>query len=272
MRLACGLLGGLWALSPLIDAAHPLLIGAQATAWLGVLVLLLAALPGWRTRGAAAALTVAAVLAAPLLSLPGEDQALRVATINTRLAGAEPQPLQAELAELSPDIVVLVETSPAEATAVARRLGLNVTGEIAPGARGVAVLAATDSRAEQHRDELHQMPVLGFEDLTVVGVHTAAPVNTRLADLWAADLAAVARVLSKPGAVIAAGDFNATALHPRFRGLPGEDCTLPVATWPMPVSGLHLDHVLVSGADCTGAGTFAVPGTDHRGVWADVRV
>lgn len=272
MRLACGLLGGLWALSPLIDATHPLLIGVQATAGLGVLLLVLAALPGWRTRVAAAVITVAAVFTAPLLSWSGADPDLRVATINTQVAGAESAALQAELSELSPDVVVLVETTPAEATAVAQLLGLTVTGEIAPGLRGVAVLAATDSRAEQHRDELHQMPVVEFDDLTVAGVHTAAPVNDRLAELWTEELAEVSAVLDQPGPVIAAGDFNATVLHPRFRNLPATDCTLPVPTWPMPVSGLHLDHVLLSGARCTGAGTFAVPGTDHRGVWADVAV
>lgn len=272
MRLACGLLGGFWSLSPLIDAAHPLLIGVQATAWLGLLLLVLAALPGWRTRGAAAVITVAVVLAAPLLSWPSADPDLRVAAINTQAAGAESAALQSELSELSPDVVVLVETTPAEATAVAQLLGLTVTGEIAPGLRGVAVLAATDSRAKQYRAELHQMPVVEVGDLTVAGVHTAAPINAWLAELWAEELAEVSAALDRPGPVIAAGDFNATALHPRFRNLPATDCTLPVPTWPMPVSGLHLDHVLVSGARCTGAGTFTVPGTDHRGVWADVAV
>lgn len=272
MRLTCALLGVLWALSPLIDAAHPLLIGAQATAWLGVVLMILTLLPGWRSRLLVATVIMVLVLGSPLVAFPGATSDLRVAALNTRHARADEGALHSELSALSPDIVVLSETSPAEAAGVANSLGLEVTGEIAADGHGVVVLAATTARAQQHDASFHQIPVVGLGSATVVGVHAAAPVRAGLAELWEADLTKIAAVLDQPGPVIAAGDFNATPGHPGFRNLPGQDCALPVATWPMPVSGLHLDHIVVSGAECTGAGTFAVPGTDHRGVWADVRV
>lgn len=262
----------MWMATPLIDAAHPLLIGAQATAWLGGVLLVLALLPGWRSRLLAGALALVGVLSSPLLSFPGSESDFRVAVLNTQHARAAEAVLHSELLALSPDVLVLVDTSSAEAAGVAEVLGLTVTGEIAPGGHAVAVLAATDSPAKQHPAGFHQMPSVAVAEVTVVGVHAAAPVNNLLAELWGEDLTAITAALNQPGAVIAAGDFNATVFNPRFRDLPGDDCSLPVATWPMPVSGLHLDHILVSGAECSGAGTFAVPGTDHRGVWADVVV
>lgn len=245
-------------------------IAVQATAWLGVGLLILSLLPGWRSRLLIGALALVGMLGSPLLSIPGSASDLRVATLNTQHARADEAALYTELLALSPDVVVLVETSSAEAAEVADLLGLNVTGEVASGGHAVAVLAETDTPAVQDPTGLHQMPSVALAEVTVVGVHSAAPVNGRLAELWGQDLTRVTAALAQPGAVIAAGDFNATIAHPRFRDLPGTDCTLPVFTWPMPVSGLHLDHIVVSGAKCTGAGTFAVPGTDHRGVWADV--
>lgn len=270
LRVAGGVAAALWTATPLLDVAHPLWVGLQATAWLGALLLILVLLPGWRSRVSAGVLALTAILAAPLLSSPDATSDLRVAVLNTRVERAEDPALHAELRELSPDAVVLAETTTDEAGAVAQQLGMAVTGPVAPGGHGVAVLAATSARAGQLHDGLHQMPVVPLSGATVIGVHAAAPMSPRLAELWRADLAALDRALARPGPVIAAGDFNASVLHPPFRELPGRDCTLPVPTWPMPVSVLHLDHVVVSGAECTGAGTFAVPGTDHRGVWADI--
>lgn len=271
-RLALGLLGAAWTATTLLDVAHPLWIGVQALSWLGVGMIVLALLPGWRSRAGMVGLTALGLLATPLLSVSGGAPDLRVAVLNTQIARAAQPALHEELQTLSPDVLVLVETTAAEAAEAAALLDLEVTGPVAPGGRGVAVLAAASAPAEQVREGFHQMPAVPLDGVTVVGVHTAAPLTPRLVELWGQDLAHVATALGRPGAVIAAGDFNATAAHPAFRELAGRDCTLPVPTWPMPVSGLHLDHVVVSGADCTGAGTFAVPGTDHRGVWADVAV
>ncbi|MGP6173813.1 endonuclease/exonuclease/phosphatase family protein [Corynebacterium sp. A21] len=269
-RLALALLGAAWAATALIDVAQPFWIAVQATAWLGVGLLILSLLPGWRSRLSAGALALVGLLGSPLLSIPGSASDVRVATLNSLHARAEETALHAELLALSPDIVVLVETNSAEAAAVAELLGLNLTGEVASGGHAVAVLAQTDTPAEQDPEGFHQRPSVALAEVTVIGVHSAAPINARLAELWGEDLTRVAAALERPGAVIAAGDFNATAAHPRFRDLPGTDCSLPVPTWPMPVSGLHLDHIVISGAQCSGAGTFAVPGTDHRGVWADI--
>jgi endonuclease/exonuclease/phosphatase (EEP) superfamily protein YafD len=117
---------------------------------------------------------------------------------------------------------------------------------------------------------------------TVLAVHLAAPWVQPL-DRFRDDitrLPATLRELSRgagAGAVIVAGDFNATIDMQPFRQLldegyrdAGEQAgagltrTYPSKPWRRPMIGI--DHVLVYNCTATAAGTVDVPGSDHRGL------
>lgn len=109
----------------------------------------------------------------------------------------------------------------------------------------------------------------------IVGAHLLTPIgDDRLQ--WDQQLESLGNWVDERSAagegLIIAGDFNATRAHPRFRELGVKDCTGHMAhtpTWPSQLPVLRLDHVLTNGT-CHDGGQFDVPGTDHRGIWADV--
>jgi endonuclease/exonuclease/phosphatase (EEP) superfamily protein YafD len=94
------------------------------------------------------------------------------------------------------------------------------------------------------------------------------------------DLAASARREGTP--TLFAGDFNASQDHAAFRAVLGaglqDTARLQghsrTPTWPArtaPPLGVQIDHVLVGGSfEARDVGFFALPGSDHRAVLADV--
>jgi endonuclease/exonuclease/phosphatase (EEP) superfamily protein YafD len=123
--------------------------------------------------------------------------------------------------------------------------------------------------------------------VTVTGVHPKAPVR-RNVRLWQQELAAIRSALANTdGPQVVAGDFNASRDHRPFRDLLAAgflDCAdaarrrpWPGFTWPagrwIP-SVMRLDHVLVSRGSATVSASqvIRVPGTDHRGVLAVIRL
>ncbi|MDL9937336.1 endonuclease/exonuclease/phosphatase family protein [Gordonia sp. ABSL1-1] len=119
----------------------------------------------------------------------------------------------------------------------------------------------------------------GAPGTRVLAIHPAAPLNgaTRT---WMADMDRIADHLRSlpPGRAIAAGDFNSTRDHARFRDLLDlgfADTTdqagagfLP--TYPTDRSGnrplVAIDHVIVRGFVATSVRTFHLPSSDHRAV------
>lgn len=118
--------------------------------------------------------------------------------------------------------------------------------------------------------------------IRLVLVHPPPPVFNH--ELWATEIAALPAIVehSETPTVIL-GDFNATIFHPPYRSavsqaglvdaLPASGSSLAM-TWPtdewMPPF-VAIDHVLVERSLAVGdAGTFEVPGADHRAVWATV--
>lgn len=108
-----------------------------------------------------------------------------------------------------------------------------------------------------------------------------APRYDYKAQCWADGLAALPRGGDRLH--VLAGDFNATLDHPPMRALLGAgyrdaaDVTGRglTPTWPQqgwePVPGVTLDHVLADSAMAVGAfGVYALPGTDHRPVFAEL--
>ena len=264
----------LWLLTPIIPFIHPVMIALQATAWVAGALLVLLILPGWRTRLTAVVVLLAFLELPHLRPVPDSpDQAVRVAVMNTQYQRTDPDELSAEIAAVAPDVVVLAETTRDEAAAVASATDLIITGPpIKTGGSGVAILmreAATVG--PQLRAGLHQLPVVDRQGVTVVGVHTVAPVNARQIELWTHDFEQLRSATEGTAPVIMAGDFNAGFLHPTFRSLGLRDCAPLTPTWPSFAAVLRIDHILVRPeAACGASGAFRVSGTDHVGVWADV--
>lgn len=79
--------------------------------------------------------------------------------------------------------------------------------------------------------------------------------------------------------LVLAGDFNASSAHPAFRDarrdLVDTAGFWPRATWPMNrwyPPFVDIDHILVRRLTAEEFGTEDVDGTDHRAVWASLRV
>ncbi|MEJ7844638.1 MAG: endonuclease/exonuclease/phosphatase family protein [Acidimicrobiales bacterium] len=127
--------------------------------------------------------------------------------------------------------------------------------------------------------------------VTVVNVHTVAPIDRSRRGAWFASFAALRRVLDHvEGPVVLLGDWNATLHHVTLRRFIAEaalrdahvECRRGhAATWPSPGSGrvAHrlipmvalIDRVIVGGPVAVRAvSEHTVPGSDHRAVVAVV--
>lgn len=257
---------------------------------------------------------------------PGVKDAgtVRILSVNTWYHQASDAVLAATARDYEADIVVLPESSDAQAAAVAQATGLELVQPVSTRTRGggTALLVRPSWRVDGSVADLHltrhQNPVaqLGGTDgvagaggasgtggppvpFTMMGVHTNAPAHGNLVGGWTREMRDLRTWASGvDGPVVLAGDFNATTAHPELRRLTGDgsggsgdtdgtdgtgaltDCggglfaapTWPRAGFPSPVPVLRLDHVLVSGMTCAASGVVGVPGSDHAGVWADLRV
>jgi len=221
---------------------------------------------------------------------------LRVVSANLGMGRADPQAVVA-LADATADVLVLQEVTP-EAAA-----GLSAAGldrgfphraiDPKPMAAGIGVwsrhpiVAATAVPG-------YQMPMLSTRirvpevrtETTVLAVHLAAPWVQPLR-WFTDDIARLPETLRAaadgPGAVIVAGDLNATYDMRPFRRLldagyrdaaeqasAGLTRSYPSRRWRPPVVGI--DHVLVHNAVATSAYTVDVPGSDHRGLATVIEV
>jgi endonuclease/exonuclease/phosphatase (EEP) superfamily protein YafD len=120
------------------------------------------------------------------------------------------------------------------------------------------------------------------EQVELFCVHPRAPVLERGGSArWRAELA----VLPAPGKLprVVAGDFNATPDHAAFRDVLRlgyadaaiQTGTALIRTWGRPGKDpwLTLDHVLVSrGCAVLACSVHIVPGSDHRAVYAEIRI
>jgi endonuclease/exonuclease/phosphatase family metal-dependent hydrolase len=120
-------------------------------------------------------------------------------------------------------------------------------------------------------------------EATVVVTHLSAPWPQPIAD-WRADLARMADKLPQlaaDGAVIVAGDFNATRDLREFRRLlrdgyrdaaeqagAGLTRTHPADIWLPPV--FAVDHILTNRCSATSVRTLAIKDSDHRALVADI--
>jgi endonuclease/exonuclease/phosphatase (EEP) superfamily protein YafD len=188
--------------------------------------------PGW----AAGALAVAVINGVPVVSLylpPAQaaDSApaapLRVMSFNVFNFNREYERTLRYVQTESPDVLVLLEVSPAWVPALRTLTAQYPYQWINAGdaANGIAVLSRVrPSEVEQVDLAERRTPayLLTFErgdtTLAVLGTHLSWPLGRRVSETRNAQLAAIARLArGHPGALVVVGDFNITPFSPHFR-------------------------------------------------------
>ena len=285
--------------------AQPVTIAAAAAPYLvlaaPVATLLLLVGRRWLLVVVAVAVTAAGVLVyLPRYQAPGaaavRSVEVRVLTTNLGMGQADSQAFVA-LARDAADIVAVQEMTQQAATGLSRA-GMDAAFPyrvIAPAelASGIGIWSRHPI-VDSGRIDGYALPMIGTRirvpgvvvDTTVLSVHLAAPWPQPM-DHWRADIAKLPDTLDEvgraagAGAVIVAGDFNATADMAPFRALLDGGYTDTVAgaglarTYPargmwLPLIGI--DHILTKNADAATARTVSVPGADHRGLLATLRL
>ncbi|MEO3758793.1 endonuclease/exonuclease/phosphatase family protein [Mycobacterium sp. B14F4] len=223
---------------------------------------------------------------------------LRVVSANLGMGQADARAV-VELATASADVLVVQEMTPQVAAAMSAA-GLEAAFphraiDPQPMAAGIGLWSRHPILASA-RVAGYQMPMLSARirlpgvrfDTTVLAVHLAAPWVQPLRwfrgdiEQLPSTLRALARDAGS-GAVIVAGDLNATYDMKPFRALLAEGYrdaaeqagagltrSYPSRPWRPPVVGI--DHVLVRNCTAGSAHTVAVPGSDHRGLAAGVDI
>lgn len=223
---------------------------------------------------------------------------VRVLTANLGMGQADPAAL-VTLAGNSADVVAVQEMTQEAAD------GLSAAGMDtvfphrvivpAPMASGIGIWSRHPI-VHSGRIDGYAMPMIGTRiripgvrvDTTVLSVHLAAPWPMPIG-AWRSDITLFPDTLHEigrtagAGAVIVAGDFNATYEMAPFRELldtgygdAGVDARAGL-TRSYPGRGqrpplIGIDHILTKNSTASTAQTVVVPGADHRGLLATVRV
>lgn len=296
-----GMLAPVYAAADFLNHFRP-----YALAGTGVLLLAAVAMREPRTILAAAILAAlnALLLALPLLwsatpadrHLPGQALAggvhrdLKIVTFNT-LSG-DPQVLARFLLEQDADIVVLQETPPRQAAALAVLLRDRYPSShacLAQDRCAAAVFAKRAWVAAGHESWTSDRPETvwaQFDDsefgrLRVIGVHLALPLRPEMQARHVERMIALGASLSGP--TIVAGDFNMTPWSYRLQRLLAATGLRRHATfllsWPtdgqfrLPAPAFLIDHVLTTpDIGSVSIRTGPVTGSDHLPVIAQVRL
>ncbi|KWX67390.1 endonuclease/exonuclease/phosphatase family protein [Mycobacterium sp. NAZ190054] len=288
-------------------SGHPTLIAAAAAPYLALAapaaMLLLAVGRRWLLTLAAVAVTLAllGMYVPRYLSSAAPDVAavdVRVLTANLFLGQADPAAFVA-LARDAADIVAVQEMTQQSAD------GLSAAGmdaafpyRVIMPARNASGIGIWSRHPIVHSGRIdgYTLPMVGSRiripgvrvDATVLSVHLPGPWPTPI-DGWRSDIARLPDTLGEvgrtagAGAVIVAGDFNATADMAPFRRLlvdgygdAGADAGAGlVRTYPgrgMRPPLIGIDHILTKNCSTASVGTVVVPGADHRGLVATLRV
>jgi endonuclease/exonuclease/phosphatase (EEP) superfamily protein YafD len=257
----------------------------------------------WWAASAASMLVVVSVgMQIPMFTGPGEVAAdavpLRVLTANLYEGRADSKAL-VEIARERVDVLAVQELTP-ELTENLVRDGLESdlpykALDAQPYAAGVGIWSRYPL-SRSNRSVGYPLGVISAAvrhphaaaEAVVLTAHHAGPWPQPIDD-WRRDVAAFADTLRQKtddagaGAVIVAGDFNASMDIQDFRRLLGSDFrdaaeqsgagltpTYPgESAWP-PFIGI--DRILTSRSSATDAQTVRIPGSDHLGLWAIVHL
>lgn len=261
----------------------------------GLLLAVLAlALRRWWVGGLALVLAVAlAVLVLPRLSASDQrdvhGKTLRVLASNLLYGQADPKAVVDLVRSQRIDVLNLVELTPRAVD------GLTAAGLFqllphrvlhpAPGAFGSGIVSrfpltevnlTGDSAAKQPGAQADLGDGVVAE---IVAVHPISPdVDT---PLWEREMKDLSRAAGEHGLRILAGDFNATLDHAAFRTVLSrgyndaaeEHGSGLTPTWPSSSPVVTIDHVVVDNrAAVLDYRVFDVAGSDHRAVFAEVRL
>lgn len=223
----------------------------------------------------------------------GDTLELRTMSLNAKLGRAD----AAEIVRLVRENGITLLTIQEYTTALEERLDAAGLGGLLPNRisapAGRAAGNATYSVHKLERtgtvpDSHFSMPLIRLTAesqgkravVELTNVHARAPVGVGLPK-WRSDLAALGRVVSQPGNVVLAGDFNASYDHAEFRQLLEGDGRKAVdvgmaqgsrliPTWPMDglfLPGITIDHIVTSpSVRSAGYAVHGVPGTDHAAI------
>lgn len=224
---------------------------------------------------------------------------VRAMSLNAKLGKAD----AAEIVRLVRENGVTLLTLQEYTKALEDRLAAAGLAELLPnrisapagGAAGNAVYSVHKLEAEGKVADSHfPMPTIRLTAesrgeravVELTNVHTRAPVGVGLPK-WRSDLAALGQLLSRPGNLVLAGDFNSSYDHAEFRRLlaAGGQAAVDVGmaqgsrlvpTWPMDdvlLPGITIDHLVTSPSVRSAAYTVhPVTGTDHAAIMATLTV
>jgi endonuclease/exonuclease/phosphatase (EEP) superfamily protein YafD len=288
-------------------SGHPTLIVAAAAPYLAlaapVAMLFLALGRRWLLTLVAVTVTVALMwmyvpryLSSAAPDVPAVD--VRVLTANLFLGQANPAAFVG-MAEDVADVVAVQEMTQgaADGLSAAGMDGVFPYRVIVPArnASGIGIWSRYPI-VHSGRIDGYTMPMVGARiripgvrvDTTVLSVHLPGPWPTPI-DGWRSDIARMPETLREvgqtagAGAVIVAGDFNATVDMAPFRRLLAEGYgdagteagaglvrTYPGREMRPPLIGI--DHILTRNCSADSVTTVTVPGADHRGLVATLRV
>lgn len=259
----------------------------------------LAALVVGRRASAAVAAVVVLLNAIWLVPLyvsddpPRSGQRIHAMTQNLLYGHADPKRVVAEVRERRIDVLGLTELTPEAVTALdeagLRTLLPHAVLEPGERAHGSGVYSRWPlTQSSSWEGGTHRWPGavarIDGRDVTIRVVHPMRITMTN-SDLYRAEyrlLKARMDRLAQESPAIVLGDFNASRDQSAFRGLLGKrwrdaseyagsgfSPTWNLELWLPPM--IQLDHILMTrqfGAHSTA--TIDVPGTDHRGVYADL--
>ncbi|WP_344921192.1 endonuclease/exonuclease/phosphatase family protein [Streptosporangium oxazolinicum] len=218
---------------------------------------------------------------------------LRVLTLNTLFGHAEPEAVMALVRRLNPDVFSTQELTPGmvekfQAAGLEKIMPYQVLEpEWSAGGSGLYSRYPLTARKDLFEAIGHNMPaalmtVPGAMPVEIVDVHPFPPLGRQVYD-WTAALDALPS--AAPGTIrILAGDFNASLDHAAMRRFlsrgyldaadsAGEGLT---PTWPVNKrvpALITIDHVVADQrVGVNAVSVHTVPGTDHRAVFADLRL
>jgi endonuclease/exonuclease/phosphatase (EEP) superfamily protein YafD len=285
-----------------LEHGWPLVPLLAFTPHVALFALLVAGVAGWRRWWAGAAVTgaCAALLLALLAPRAIPDRApagapgVRVRVLAANVAGND---LAAErmiaavrrwdvdvfsVVELPPQVVIAYGRAGADALFPSRAL------QPRPGFKGTGLYSrlplgsAPSPRGTRFAFAAAELRASGAAPVGLVSVHVPAPTNRGATAQWRDDMRALPASGTGPPRVLA-GDFNATLDHAELRRLldrgyrdAAEQAGVGLRpTWPAGKSLVPtlvtIDHVLADHRiRVVSARSVAIPGSDHRGVLADL--
>lgn len=299
--VALGLL--VLAATPWVDRIEPTWlppVQALGRAWIAaaVLGLVLSVLTrAWLAFGTN--LVVIAVALVTILNVSNRpscdagEARLAVMTLNASYGEADVTQLAEAVERHDVDVLVVTEATEAmvaELTATeagarfTHRSGQTVESRSPEGTVVLSRLPATRVPVPPGEAVAFQQPAMSIDvdgrPVLLRAVHPQPPVPRSL-EQWRAALFELGdwQRSQRGRPLVMAGDFNASAAHAPFRdakrGMYDVAGLWPRATWPLDRAYppfADIDHVLVRGLSVEDAGTEDIDDTDHRAVWADLRV